>query len=99
MPPKKIVAEINAAAVSTASATAADPPKGSAQFLDKAEVLSKVRLTYPTIWKMMREGKFPRSRDSATSKAMWLEDEVEQWMRNRPATVLKAPDEKIAAES
>jgi predicted DNA-binding transcriptional regulator AlpA len=93
--PKKIVAEINTAA----SAAAVDPAKGPARFLDKVEVLSRTRLTYPTIWKLMREDKFPRSRDSATSKAMWLEDEVEQWIRNRPVAKLKGDDEKIEAGS
>jgi predicted DNA-binding transcriptional regulator AlpA len=87
--------EVTAAVASAA----ADPPKGPARFLDKVEVLGRVKLTFPTVWKMMREGKFPHSRDSGTSKAMWLEDEIEQWIRNRPITVLKAPDEKVGNTS
>jgi predicted DNA-binding transcriptional regulator AlpA len=94
MSPKKIVAEISAAA---SAAATADPPKGPARLLDKEEVLRRVPFTYPTVWKMMREGTFPRSRLSGTSKTVWLEDEVEQWIRNRPLQELKAPDEKIKA--
>jgi predicted DNA-binding transcriptional regulator AlpA len=95
MSPKKIVAEVSAAV----SAAAVDPPKGPARFLDKVEVLRRVPFTYPTIWALMREGKFPRSRVSGTSKAVWLEDEVEQWIRNRPVQKLKGDDEKIEAGS
>jgi prophage regulatory protein len=94
--PKKSVAEISTVASAVA---ASDPPKGPARLLDKEEVLRRVPLTYPTIWKMMREDKFPRSRLSGTSKTVWLEDEVEQWIRNRPLQELKAPDEKIEAGS
>jgi predicted DNA-binding transcriptional regulator AlpA len=94
--PKKIVAEINAAA---SAASAADPPKGPARLLDKEEVLRRVPFTYPTIWKMMRENKFPRSLVSNTAKTVWLEDDVEQWIRNRPVQKLKGDDEKIEAGS
>jgi predicted DNA-binding transcriptional regulator AlpA len=92
--PKKSVAEVSAA-----TAAAVDPPKGPARLLDKEEVLRRVPFTFPTLWKMMREDKFPRSRVSNTAKTVWLEDEVEQWIRNRPVQKLKGDDEKIAAGS
>jgi predicted DNA-binding transcriptional regulator AlpA len=97
MSPKKSVAELSAAAVSATTAAAADPPKGPARLIDKEEVLRRVPFTYPTLWKMMREDKFPRSRTSETAKTVWLEDEVEQWIRNRPVAKLKGDDEKITA--
>lgn len=54
----------------------------------KREVLRRVGLSYPTIWKMMREGRFPRSRVCG-GKSAWLEDEVEAWIEGLPIRQLK----------
>jgi predicted DNA-binding transcriptional regulator AlpA len=60
------------------------------KFLLKHEVLALVRLTYPTIWRMMREGTFPRSRVIGDSQKIgWLEHEVQQWIQSRPVRRLK----------
>jgi predicted DNA-binding transcriptional regulator AlpA len=32
----------------------------AARLLSKGEMLDKVGVTYPTIWKLMRDGAFPR---------------------------------------
>lgn len=66
-----------------------DEPQGKRRmrFLTKAEVCERVRLTFPTIWKKMREGTFPRARETNTnypSKAVWLEHEIEEWMLGLP---------------
>src|SRR5262245_52800816 len=42
------------------------------RLLTKPEMLARVRVTYPTIWKWMREGTFPRSR-IVGNKSMWFE--------------------------
>ena len=54
----------------------------------KREVLRRVGLSYPTIWKMMREGRFPRSRVCG-GKSAWLEEEIDTWIEGLPLRRLK----------
>lgn len=54
----------------------------------KREVLRRVGLSYPTIWKMMRQGRFPRSRVCG-GKSAWLEDEIDTWIEGLPIRQLK----------
>jgi prophage regulatory protein len=61
------------------------------RLLTKSEVMARVRLTYPTIWKLMREGKFPRSR-MVGNRAMWFESEVDAWMDQLPIPALKGDE-------
>ena len=58
----------------------------------KPELLERVGLSYTTIWVMMREGRFPRSRviggkhseGGQNQKVAWLSDEVEAWQKRDP---------------
>ena len=61
------------------------PPR---RLIPKAEVLVVAGCTYPTLWKMMREGNFPRSR-VVGGKSMWLSSEVDAWMAALPVRRLK----------
>jgi predicted DNA-binding transcriptional regulator AlpA len=92
MSPKKIVAEINAAASASARAAvvAATGKAAPPRLIDKAEVLRRVPFTYPTLWAWMREDPpaFPRSRDTG-GKITWVESEIDNWILNRPQKVLK----------
>jgi predicted DNA-binding transcriptional regulator AlpA len=54
----------------------------------KAEVLRRVGYTYPSLWRMMREGKFPLSFDVG-NKTAWREAEIEAWLASRPRSNLK----------
>lgn len=54
----------------------------------KREVLRRVGLSYTTIWKMMRQGRFPRSRVCG-GKSAWLEDEIDTWIEGLPIRQLK----------
>jgi predicted DNA-binding transcriptional regulator AlpA len=59
------------------------------RLLTKKEVCERVRLTFPTIWKRMRDGTFPRTREmnfdeQGQIKAVWLEHEIEAWMLGLP---------------
>ena len=63
-----------------------------AQLLDRKQVMARVNLTYPTLWMRMRKGNFPRSRNCG-GKIMWLEDEIENWIRSRPPQVLKGDED------
>ena len=60
----------------------------------KPELLDRVGLSYTTIWTMMREGRFPRSRVIG-GKSAWVEREVEQHLTSLPVRRLKGdpPDE------
>src|SRR5215471_2139685 len=49
------------------------------RLLSKAEVLAVVNVTYPALWKWMRDGKFPRAR-IVGNKSMWLSTEVAAWL-------------------
>jgi predicted DNA-binding transcriptional regulator AlpA len=63
------------------------------RLLDKAEVTTRTRTSYPTLWKWMREGKFPRSRENSGGKALWLESEITSWIQGLPVRRLKGDDE------
>ena len=62
----------------------------------KGEVLERVGLSFPTIWKMMRAGTFPRARYLGPQKTMWLASEVEDWIIATPLRRFKGEDEKVA---
>jgi predicted DNA-binding transcriptional regulator AlpA len=53
------------------------PP--AVRLLDKAEVLEITRVSFPTIWKWMRAGTFPRAR-IVGGKSMWLSSEIDAWL-------------------
>jgi prophage regulatory protein len=60
---------------------AAEPPL---IFLSKAQVLKKVPVTAPTLWTWVRAGKFPKPRAISTNKVVWIEAEVDAWMKAQP---------------
>ena len=47
------------------------------------ELRKSIPLGRTTIWRMMREGRFPQSRRVGKMAAAWLESEVEEWIRQR----------------
>jgi prophage regulatory protein len=63
----------------------------------KPELLERVGLSYTTIWTMMRQGRFPRSRSvgggesegGQNQKVAWLSDEVDAWLTELPVRRLK----------
>jgi predicted DNA-binding transcriptional regulator AlpA len=58
------------------------------RLIDKAAVLARVPLSYATIWKLMREGTFPRS-VACGAKVAWFEDEIERFLANLPRRIFK----------
>ena len=52
--------------------------------LSKAQVLKKVPVTEPTLWAWVRAGKFPKPRDISPNKTVWVEAEVDAWIRAQP---------------
>ena len=55
------------------------------RFVFKPELLERVGLSYPSIWALMRAGKFPRSRVIAGgTRVAWLASEIDAWIASRP---------------
>jgi predicted DNA-binding transcriptional regulator AlpA len=69
----------------------APPP---VRLISKRAILAITGLTFPTIWKMMRAGTFPRSR-IVGGKSMWLSNEIDAWLANLPVRALKGDDANV----
>ena len=54
----------------------------------RPDLLRRIGLSYPTVWRMMREGKFPRGR-AVGGKTAWLESEIDHWIAALPERRLK----------
>jgi prophage regulatory protein len=88
--PTKSVAVAKAAARKKARAAA------SVRLISRRELLDRIPLSYPSLWKMMREGTFPRSR-SLGGKVAWIEAEVDAWIANLGVVPLKGDADVEAA--
>ena len=56
--------------------------------IHRPDLLRRTGLSYPTVWRMMREGKFPRGR-AVGGKTAWLESEIDNWIAALPERRLK----------
>jgi predicted DNA-binding transcriptional regulator AlpA len=61
--------------------------------LNKKQVVDRIGVSFPTIWKWMRAGKFPRARTVGDLKSVWLESEIAAWMSALPLRRLKDDSE------
>jgi predicted DNA-binding transcriptional regulator AlpA len=61
-------------------------------FLTKKALCEKVGLTFPFIWQMIREGKFPKGR-AVGSRTLWVGREIDAWILARPARVYRRSSE------
>jgi predicted DNA-binding transcriptional regulator AlpA len=59
------------------------------RLLDKKQVIERVGVSFPTIWKWMRAGTFPRARVVGDLKSVWYEHEIEAWIAALPMRRLK----------
>jgi prophage regulatory protein len=66
-----------------------------ARLLSKGEMLDKVGVTYPTVWKLMREGAFPRAVVIGGGKNAWLEHEVDEFIAKLPRRRLKGQTDGV----
>jgi prophage regulatory protein len=53
------------------------------RFLRIDEVMTRVGLSRPTIWRLERANEFPSRRQLGRNSVGWLEDEIEEWIRSR----------------
>jgi predicted DNA-binding transcriptional regulator AlpA len=70
-------------AAKVAALKAACQPLG-VRLMTKAEIMAVTNVSFPTIWKWMRAGKFPRARmigaAKGHNKSVWLSTEIEAWL-------------------
>ena len=57
---------------------------GETRILSKGEVLERVGVTFPTLWKLMRENKFPRSVIIGDGKVGWFAHEIDEYLAKLP---------------
>ena len=94
LPPRTPLPDSEAAPDAPERLNAANQSQGPPlRFLNKAEVEERTALSFPTIWKLMRQGRFPQARcvdDTMFSKPLWLEHEIDEWMLARPTKSYRA---------
>lgn len=61
----------------------------SLQFLRRPDVMRLTGLSYTTIWRLERDGKFPRRRQISPNSVGWVAAEVEEWALQRQAVASK----------
>lgn len=54
------------------------------RLIRRAQVLELTGLSRTTLWKMEREGRFPRRRQVGRAAVAWSEREVVEWMQGLP---------------
>ena len=85
--------------------TTPDPPAANGQgeraILSSRELLKLIPLSRATIWKMCREGRFPKPIQLSASRIGWQYTDVLAWIderkRNPIAASLNAPGRKRSA--
>ena len=53
------------------------------RLISKRELLQRVPLSFPTIWKLMRQDKFPRARVIG-GKSFWFEQGIDTFLGTLP---------------
>jgi predicted DNA-binding transcriptional regulator AlpA len=64
----------------------------------KAELLAITALSFPTIWLLMRAGRFPRARNVGARPA-WLSSEISAWIADLPVRRYKGDGETTDSTS
>ena len=59
--------------------------KTKERVIRKPELLAKVGLSDPTIWRMEKDGRFPKRLRLGGNSCGWLESEVDGWLTERAA--------------
>lgn len=60
-------------------------PEYQGGFRNRKWVLAVIGLSNATLWRLENSGKFPRRRQLTPGRVGWLESEVLDWVRSRPA--------------
>jgi predicted DNA-binding transcriptional regulator AlpA len=59
--------------------------------ISKRELLRRVPLSFPTIWKMMKQNRFPRAHVLG-GKTVWIESEVSNFLADLPLREYQGAD-------
>ena len=59
--------------------------KSRPRFLRISEVLDRVGVSRPTIYRWMREGTFPKQIAIGANSVVWLESDITKWMEDQMA--------------
>jgi len=84
-----------------ADSTQRAPP--AIRLLDKVEIRQITGVTFPTVWKWMRAGHFPRCYaigHGEKTKSVWRSDEIDRWIAGLKVRPLKGdtPSDQIIKE-
>ena len=55
------------------------------KIIRKPELMGRIQLSDPTIWRMEKAGRFPRRIQLGGNSVGWFEDEVDQWLSMKAA--------------
>src|SRR4051794_31430289 len=61
----------------------AGQPPPSKRFIFKGDVLERIGVSYPCLWRWMRERKFPVALEVG-GRCAWRESDIDEWMATRP---------------
>jgi len=67
------------------------------RLIRSSEVVKKVGLSRITLWRMEREGQFPKRRRLGLGAVGWLEHEIDDWIESRKTvevTTSAGPEKK-----
>ena len=51
--------------------------------LSKAKVIEVTSLSNTTIWRMMKQGKFPKSVKASMGRVVWRKSDIDTWLAER----------------
>jgi predicted DNA-binding transcriptional regulator AlpA len=72
------------------------PTSAKERLISRPELLDRVNLTFPSVWKLMRAGEFPRSR-LIGGHVVWLESEIDEYIASLPLQRYKGDAGKAVA--
>src|SRR5438552_12106741 len=62
------------------------PPSGGERFLRWPDVHARTGLSRTTVWRLVRQGAFPASRQLSANAVGWFASEVDAWVASRART-------------
>lgn len=66
------------------------------RMMSTAEVMEATGLGRSTLWRMERDGEFPRRRQLVGHRVGWLGSEVDEWLQSRPVAPVGAGQDDAA---
>ena len=73
-----------------------EPLSNPVRLIDRREVMRRVPFSYPTLWKWMRDGKFPRALNGG-GKICWRESEIDDWINRRPLQTIEGREPPVTS--